>query len=344
MPANVPLAVSPTPGPVFQRGKKPRDLTSALAMAGLFVGSQLLALIISIPSAEAGLQAFEDPENPSNALFYIFFLMFFTAIILLIIHFKKEKAIKYLFLGVFGLVLFVFFNLAGYQLSWLAYYAGFGSESVYFFLQLVMPIVFAIALMWVLVKWPEWYVVDTVGIFVAAGSTAIFGISLAILPIFVLLIGLAVYDAISVYKTKHMITLADSVIEHRLPVLLVVPKKMGYSFRKQARLKTQLKKGEERDAMFMGLGDLVIPGSLIISAYHFLPRMMIGGWLAANFVVSMGTLAGAVFGYSMLMRFVLKGKPQAGLPLLNSGAIGGYAISYLLVYQSLSLGMVFPGW
>jgi presenilin-like A22 family membrane protease len=41
----------------------------------------------------------------------------------------------------------------------------------------------------------------------------------------------------------------------------------------------------------------------------------------------------------MLMRFVLKGKPQAGLPLLNGGAIVGYALSYVLVYGSLSLGI-----
>ena len=35
--------------------------------------------------------------------------------------------------------------------------------------------------------------------------------------------------------------------------------------------------------------------------------------------------------------FVWKGRPQAGLPLLNSGAFMGYLISVLAVYQKLGI-------
>ena len=37
-------------------------------------------------------------------------------------------------------------------------------------------------------------------------------------------------------------------------------------------------------------------------------------------------------GLTRLMRIVIKGNPQAGLPLLNGGAIAGFFISYLLIF------------
>jgi presenilin-like A22 family membrane protease len=39
------------------------------------------------------------------------------------------------------------------------------------------------------------------------------------------------------------------------------------------------------------------------------------------------------------MRLVARGNPQAGLPLLNGGALVGYAIGYLLLFHSLGLGL-----
>ncbi|MBA3043716.1 hypothetical protein FP804_01100, partial [archaeon] len=55
--------------------------------------------------------------------------------------------------------------------------------------------------------------------------------------------------------------------------------------------------------------------------------------------VTFSTLLGGLLGFIILMYFVMKGKPQAGLPLLNSGAILGYLISYYLVFNNLSFGM-----
>ena len=52
----------------------------------------------------------------------------------------------------------------------------------------------------------------------------IFGVSLGTVPVILLLVILAVYDAISVYKTKHMITLAEGVIDLKTPILFVIPK------------------------------------------------------------------------------------------------------------------------
>lgn len=206
-----------------------------------------------------------------------------------------------------------------------------------------IPFLLAVALSTLLTillyKFPEWYVVDGVGLLVAAGATVVIGISLAILPVLVLLIALAIYDAISVYKTKHMIDLADTVMDMNVPILLVVPKKKNYSFIKKKGLKEQLESKEERDAMFMGLGDIVIPSVLIVSSITFLESTAVWG-IPGNLLVGIGTMIGIVAGFSALMYFVAKGNPQAGLPLLNSGAIGGYLLTYLLVFGNLGFGIV----
>ncbi len=203
----------------------------------------------------------------------------------------------------------------------------------------LIAVVIAVILGILLFKYPEWYIIDFIGLVVAGGVCAIIGISLAVLPILVLLVILAIYDAISVYKTKHMVDLADKVVDWHLPILLVIPKTRSYSFIKQKGLKKQIEDGEEREAMFMGLGDIIIPGTLAISAFTFLNPISSWASLTGNFLVAIGVLIGTLFGFTALMRYVLKGNPQAGLPLLNSGAIIGYFITYYLVYQDLGFGV-----
>ena len=193
--------------------------------------------------------------------------------------------------------------------------------------------------MYLLVKFPEWYVVDAIGITTAAGVTAILGISFGTLPAILLLIALAFYDAWAVYRTKHMITLADELTSQRLPILLVIPKKAGYSFRQQKSLKEQVASGEEREAMFVGLGDLIIPGILAVSAFTFSSaagRSFLG--VLPNGIIAFGTVLGSLVGFMVLMRYVLKGNPQAGLPLLNGGALLGFIIASLLVYGTVHIG------
>jgi presenilin-like A22 family membrane protease len=93
---------------------------------------------------------------------------------------------------------------------------------------------------------------------------------------------MALYDAISVYKTKHMIDLADTLIDLKLPILYVIPKTRGYSLIKQTKgLKESLAEGEKRDAFFMGVGDIVIPGILAAAAFHNIANngLIIGLWV-----------------------------------------------------------------
>jgi presenilin-like A22 family membrane protease len=190
---------------------------------------------------------------------------------------------------------------------------------------LVLSLVASAVILVMLVKNPEWYVIDTSGIISSVGAIALIGVSLSVSIVLVLLVGMTIYDAISVYKTKHMIDLASTSLEQKLPVLFIIPKKRGYSFAKEVRsLKDKLKTGEKRDAFFLGLGDVVMPGILVVSAFHNFGSNA----LPMAVSVMLGTLLGLV----MLTPFTLKGKPQAGLPFLCTGAIIGYLLGSFLIF------------
>jgi len=312
-----------------------RDLASIVAMAGMLVVSQVIALSLAPVFLALNFQAFPDASNPVNPLLYILLILAFTAVILLLVRYRKRNLAKYVILGsIFFTVAFVFIvplYLATYW--WLGVDLAGNVATIGAFL-------LAILIVYALVKYPEWYLVDTVGIAIAAGVTAILGISFSILPAFLLLLGLAVYDAWAVYRSKHMVTLADEMTSQKLPILLVVPKKASYSYLEQKSLKEQIAKGEEREAMFMGLGDIIIPGVLVVSASIFLrpdfgyPDITVLGLPGYLFVAIM-TMVGALVGFTILMRFVVRGNPQAGLPLLNGGAVAGYLASFAAAFGTI---------
>ena len=256
---------------------------------------------------------FEDTGDPVNILYIFAIIIVMTIIILIIARYWKKQVIQALILFAIGYTaFFIFVPLFGFLPD---------------VLPIIVSVLIAVALVVTLYKFPEWYIIDLCGVIVGAGAIAIFGISLSVLLVIVLLVVLAVYDAISVYKTKHMIDLADTVMDLKLPVLLVVPKIRRYSLIKETKsLKDTLKEDEERDAFFMGLGDIVMPGILVVAAYHTIPD---------GLPIALSVLVGTLVGFLILMTFVIKGKPQAGLPLLCSGAILGYIISSYVFFGTL---------
>jgi len=307
-----------------------REVFAILIMAFLFVIIHGISLLITGTFQEEGMQAFEDPDNPINIVFILFIMLIFTAIILLIAKFWKKQIIQIIILGAIGYTSsYVFYPLFNLILP-----SSFNilipineSSSIILSASVIISFILALILVVILYKFPEWYVIDICGIIIGAGAIAIFGISLGILLVIILLICLAVYDAISVYKTKHMIDLADTVMDLKLPVLLVVPKIRKYSLIKETkRLKEKLEEGSERDAFFMGLGDIVMPGILVVSAYNNINNSL---------PIALSVIIGTLIGFIFLMNYVIKGKPQAGLPFLCGGAILGYIISSLVLYGEL---------
>ncbi len=288
-----------------------KNLIPLLAMPLLLLAVEIGAILLALPVQASGIVAFEDPTSLENPVIFIVILLVFTGFLLLLIKYDMKKVIA----AVIGLSLFFTF---AYIFAALVY-AVMGASDIANIAVLVLSIL-ATALLY---KYPEWYVIDALGILIGAGIASIFGVSLDVLPVVILLILLAVYDAISVYKTKHMITLAEGVIDLKTPILFVIPKRRDYSFIKEGIGK--LGDGGERSAFIIGMGDMIMPSILVVSANVFLQGWRLGGIIN---LPALGAIIGSLAGLLVLLHFVMSGKPQAGLPPLNGGTILGFLVGW----------------
>ena len=285
-----------------------REVASMLLLAFMLVLVELLALLFSPSIDSNGYYAFGERGSTDviSVLYYILLMFGFTVFILIAIKKDAQIIVRLaILLTVFATFYYIFSALL----------------SPYF--HPIVGIFPALLLTFLLHIYPEWYVLDILGVVLGATAASIFGVSLSPLPIILLLIALAFYDIIAVYRTGHMIILAEEVVKMRIPVLLVSPVKKGFSLIE----KQELKEGK-RDAYYMGLGDAVMPAMLISSSATFLagPVFMMGLNLPALLAVIASL--GAFF---ILMYMVHKGKPHAGLPLLNGFTIAGYLVGCLLI-------------
>jgi presenilin-like A22 family membrane protease len=272
------------------------------------------AIWLSIPVKAAGLTAFDDPNSVANPLIFMVILLVFTGLLLLLIKYNFKKVMTM----IIGASIFLTFCYTFYALTNIV----MGATDAAFVVMLILSVVATL----ILYKYPEWYVIDLLGLLLAAGIASIFGVSLNVIPVVALLVILALYDAISVYKTKHMITLAEGVIDLKTPILFVIPKRRGYSYIRDGIEK--IEKGTERAAFIMGMGDLIMPTVLVVSANVFLQ-----GWRLFGVVniPALGAIIGSFVGLGILLYFVASGRPQAGLPPLNGGTIIGFLLGWALI-------------
>jgi len=284
-----------------------------LMMPLLLLAVEIGSILISLPVQAAGITAFEDPTSLANPFIFIAILLVFTGFLLLLIKYGKKAWIAAIIaISIFLTFVYIFSALVNVVTA---------DPNLAAALVIILSLL-AIVLLY---KYPEWYVIDGLGILIAAGVAAIFGSSLEYYLVIVLLVLLAVYDAISVYKTKHMITLAEGVIDLKTPILFVIPKRRDYSFIRDGIGK--LEDGGERAAFIIGMGDMIMPSILVVSANVFLQ-----GWRLFGIVnlPALGAMLGSLAGLGVLLSYVASGKPQAGLPPLNGGTILGFLAGWAL--------------
>ena len=337
---------------------------SMAGMAAMFIGTIGIGMFIQplydIPEARAFGE--EGTTKSGFILLELVLIGVFTVAIIWLARKGLEALIKGIVMLALGLSLF--YAIQPFTLI-ILYLIGFATPASVGLSALAITIAGMVALH----RYPEWYVVNSVGVMVGAGVIVMIGISFVPTLVIIFMLLAAIYDYWAVHKSKHMLELADTMIGLKLPVLLVSPKEKGYSFLDQegdimrdssnagemappppgydgvmeAEMVDEAErlrpKKKSRDALFMGLGDVIFPGMLVISALSFLPEWGPEVWNAfgeihlAQLVVGVGTLIGGLVGYVALMYFVAQGKPQPGLPLLNGGAILGYLISGIYAYN-----------
>jgi presenilin-like A22 family membrane protease len=325
------------------------------------------------------MQAFEDPEDPTNSLLYLVLILVATGGMLLAFRLGGERVVRFVVVGTAGL------------LSWFVFLVVLPAAPAVAGIP-VLSLLGALAVVLGLWLHPEWYVIDASGVVMGAGAAGLFGVSFGLLPAVVLLVVLAVYDAVAVYGTEHMLTLAEGVMRLKIPVVLVVPATLSYSYidaiaaaedRSEddaeteptatadgdgARPASQDERAAEqgptdgghepnadptddqdpdpdaiegdplaRDALFVGLGDAVIPTVLVASAAVYLDAPTLGA-LPVKAPVA-GAMVGTAAGTVALLWLVFRGRAHAGLPLLNGGTIAGYLLAAVAVGVPLPVAL-----
>lgn len=342
----------------------------------LFLTVQFGALALVEPFHDADRQAVDDPTDPTNSAIYFAVILAATGIMLAAFKYDAERLIRGLIIAVSGMLAYYVFTEV------LPPAVSVGSVNA-------LALVAAVGVAGALLFYPEWYVIDAAGIVMAAGAGGLFGISFGLLPAILFLSVLAIYDAISVYKTEHMLDLADGVMDLNIPVIFIIPTSLPYSYLAEGSTDGVLENDASattdatstadsstigdssvtngstavadltatdnssdtassdddresgRDALFIGLGDAVIPTILVASAAFFLEEGMIDVPGIALNVPALGAVIGTTAGLLVLMYMVTKGRAHAGLPLLNGGAIVGYLVGAIVsgIQLSTALGL-----
>ena len=147
-----------------------------------------------------------------------------------------------------------------------------------------------------------------------AGIGGLLGLSISPLNAVIILVLLSVYDIIAVYKTKHMVKMAEEMIKRRVILALVIPEKT-------ADFWTSLKKAQPgKGFLILGAGDLALPLILASSvmSYGFLNSLLVAFFA----LIGLGLT-------HLLFISQKKPKPMPALPPIALFSILGFLISLL---------------
>ncbi|KKQ21272.1 MAG: hypothetical protein US35_C0027G0003 [Parcubacteria group bacterium GW2011_GWA2_37_10] len=269
-------------------------LTSILSVISAFQLNNLVKI------KKIYLPAISAQDFVFSFLFIAFFILFFVS-------FKKAARFKELiYKGLFILTVF------------------WGGMTV---LNLWIPVFGAVLAMGVLIiLWlekPSVWAHDLLMILGLAGAASFFGLGFEPSIIVILLVAFSFYDFIAVYKTKHMIKMAKEMIEKKVVLGFIIPKKIKY-FKDKL---TNVKPGG--NFFILGGGDVVFPNLLAVSVVP-------SGILKALTIIIF-SLVGSLFSYWLFanQKDPLTGSGQSNepipaLPPVALFAIVGYFISLLL--------------
>ncbi len=283
---------------------KLKKINSEIFGITLFILSSLFSLYLALNLyGIPGIKAESSGITLVFVLYYIIFMVAFTLIALYIIK-KHANVMKGVFLILIIYMVFVVSSIISdiVSVNLIEYYLIIVFITGFFAYMLIFK--------------NEWYITDAAGFIMIAGAASILGILLKTYIALVLLIVFAVYDYISVYKTKHMITLAKAAVNNEYPLLFLLPSNRNLKMKN-----VTFENRGENDIIMLGFGDMAIPELFIVSASIYNINHII---LFASLTI-IGAIAALIF------LFHFNNKPAPGLPYINTGVIIGFLIALLII-------------
>lgn len=305
-------------------------LNITLILLGIFLLTQYLGIAIIYnyvdwaQTAEKGITSFqalpvgERPQFAEQTSYLPVLLMVIigTLILLLLIRFKLDWLWKLWFLSA------VFLTLT------IAFYA---------FIALKIAIFLALALsLWKIFR-PNVWVQNFTELFTYGGLAAIFVPVFNLWSISILLILISGYDAYAVWKSKHMITLAQSQAKSQVFAGLLIPYTLGKvappipKASEKAKItkttapakmtstaKTTSASGKTRIAL-LGGGDIAFPllfAGVVLKQWGFLPSLIIPLF--------------ALLGLGLLLWKAEDKKFYPAMPFISAGCFVGLGVAWLV--------------
>ncbi|MFH1133216.1 MAG: presenilin family intramembrane aspartyl protease [Nanoarchaeota archaeon] len=285
-------------------------------LLGLFLVAQAIGLFVltgyidPTASQQAGKPVYDNPPfdlerpqlaEPTSYIFIIIAVLIGTALIFLLMRFRQVRLWKLWFLMSVVICLTVAFGA-------------------------FLPDITALALALVLGLWkvlrPNVYIHNATEVFVYAGLAAIFVPIMNVFSAFMLLVLISLYDMYAVWKSKHMVALAQFQISSKLFAgLSLAYDKQGALHASMPEIKQEKdgKGGKEsrmRNAI-LGGGDIGFP--LIFAGVV----MKQAGYLALIVSVFAAIALGLLFMYGRKDRF------YPAMPFVTIGCLLGYGLVLL---------------
>ncbi|MBI2079907.1 hypothetical protein HYT84_04015 [Candidatus Micrarchaeota archaeon] len=263
----------------------------AAQILGLYTGFTLLLDAQDNPYVE-NLYITSDKEDAGNALIFFIYILVSAGLIIFLIRYIKSE-------WVFRIMEFFMVSVS----SSIVLYA---IARIWFGFDLSMEIGVAGGLLVALLKFFKQKAKNLAAVLATAGVGAIFGSSLGIYVSLLFLVLLSVYDYVAVFKTKHMVELANYMVKKDL-AFTITAKRYVPEAKKESRID-------------LGTGDLIGPIFVAVSSFEL-------GHYAPIFVLVGSTVTLFVF-----LKLALKGKVVLpALPPLAAGCIISLLVWYLVV-------------
>lgn len=259
---------------------------------GMFTGTVILRDIENNPYVSS-MVVTNNADDPMNAVFFILYILLGAVVMVLLI---RKFA---LFPIIFRCMEFMMIASAS-------------SITIYAVLRLILDyelstglaIILALAFSALRLKFPA--LKNAAAIMATAGVGTVFGISLGLIPLVLFLVLLSIYDFIAVFKTKHMVEMAN----------FVVQKDMAFTVTAKAPPE---KMGQKEQRIDLGTGDMVAPIMLEVATMAFKPAATAFVFVGA--IISFGLFIGLVYKKKMVL---------PALPPIVAGMIIALLIGFLV--------------
>ncbi len=264
----------------------------------IFLMTQFLGLLVGHRLFNQGLVEYIEPGTSLIS----FFVAFAIAIVLIFLFLNIMQ-------GKFIHLFFAFAIFIGTQTVFSAYFP--------------IGLATALAIFIVLIRYlkPSIITQNLAISLTVAGIGASLGLMFSVPVVLFLLVALSYYDIIAVYKTKHMLTMFNKMMEKGVILSLVVPERLKDLTASQ--IKYQKKKGKRKKSgakfFMLGTGDITFPIIFAVSALQH-------SIFSSLFIIA-GAFVGLLFDYYIIIKTK---EPIPALPPIALFSMIGLIIALLL--------------